>query len=220
MNVAHPYRYPIAFRRQFDRLESLVPGITDRTIDAGASDAFLERELNGTAPEELAKQSQRLWHLERLLADWVAEGETTYQSQVNTDGTDDLTMGAADAPSCVSYIAFESDPQLELNSLEGGRVEGVYIREIEFDRKPSVEFTFVCYEHGWSNMQDCFFADAVKVGARIGIGVIPLDEEITVAQAAESFKCDPVLREARAFEVALASAVHFATDRFWRTFGR
>jgi len=220
MTVAHPYRYPMAFRRQFDRLESLVPGITDRTMDAGASDDFLEREMNGTTPEEIATQSQRLRHLERLISDWLVDGETTYQSQVNTEGADDLTMGAADAPARVSYIAFDQDPRLELSGLNGGRVEGVYMREIEFDGKPSVEFTFVCDERGWGNMESCFFADAVKVGARIGVGVIPLDEETTVAQAAERFACDPVLREAPALDVALASAVHFSTDRFWRTFGR
>ncbi|WP_413711633.1 hypothetical protein [Rhizobium sp. Rhizsp82] len=218
MTIAHPYRYPIAFRRQFDRLENLVPGITDRAVNANASNDFLERELQGAAPADFATQNQRLRHLERLIADWRIDGETTYSTHVNFDSRGNATLGFEDVPPSVSYIFFDRDPILQLDDVRGGRIEGVYMREIASDGKPSIELTFVCDEQGWADMNKCYFGEAVKVGARISIGVIPLQEEISAEKVVEKFACDPVFRQGRAFNAALSTAAQFSTQRLWKGF--
>ncbi|MFS2150819.1 hypothetical protein [Rhizobium sp. Rhizsp42] len=80
MTIPHPYRYPTAFRSQLERLERLSLGITDARPLAMPDPGFFEIEGTGTTEDAMRKDSLRLGHIERLIADWRIDGETRYHA--------------------------------------------------------------------------------------------------------------------------------------------
>lgn len=218
MNLPHPYRYPRAFAGQLARLERLQPGITYEEVEANPTRAFLASEQNGVTDIELASRNGRLRHLECLIADWVADGEMIYRVEVDAEAAADLdqTTVFPDMPPAVTYIEFEPTSALSLSTVPGSRVEGVYMREIVTQGRFGIELTVVCQERGWSTMDTCLYADAMEIGARIGLGVIPLAEEISIATITQSFQGDPLLSGDDALSRAIFAAGTFATSGLWQ----
>ncbi|MCA1406598.1 hypothetical protein I6F26_26145 [Ensifer sp. IC3342] len=90
------------------------------------------------------------------------------------------------------------------------------MREIVCGGKFAVELTFVCNEPGWKTMGTCTYADAMAVGARICVGIVPLGEEASVASVLQAFEGDPALSGSPAFEHAISAAAAFSASAIWR----
>ncbi len=218
MPLAHPYRYPRAFADQLARLERLQPGITYEDVDVSPAPAFLKREQNAVSNAELARRNDRLRHLERLIADWKTDGEVIHRVTIDAPDADEpgQTAEFTDIPPAVAYVEFAPDSSLALATLPDSRVEGVYMREIVTDGRFGVELTVVCQERGWVTMDTCLYADAMEIGSRIGVGVIPLAEEIPIATVARHFEGDPLLSGDPALSRAIFAAGSFAASGLWR----
>lgn len=217
MTDLHPYRYPIAFRSQLDRLELFCPGITHRAARPAPSREFLKTEQAGVSRLELAHRRQRLRHLECLIADWRIDGEHVFSvpGDHNTSCGDASAIGFPDIPRPVSYVEFEGAPALSLTST-GARIEGCYMREIVVGGKFAVELTFVCDEPGWKRMGSCAYADAMAVGARICFGIVPLGEDTSIASVIQAFEGDPEMAGESAFQYAITAAAAFSASASWR----
>ena len=212
MTIPHPYRYPAAFKSQLERLEPLSPGITDARPLSAPDPMFFEIESTGASEDELAVQSLRLGHLERLIADRRIDGETRYHAGPVVDADLDGPVEFDDLPPNVSYIEFGADPRLNLRAIKGGRIGGVYIREVTANGMPCVELTFVCEEPGWRTMDSCVFAAAVEVGARISIGTFPLATKIDLKRTAAYLNRDRVMPAEGALSYALNLTATFAAS--------
>lgn len=91
MTIPHPYRYPAAFRSQLERLERLSPGITYTKSLAMPDDMFFDIEGTGTTEDAMKKDSLRLSHIKRLIADWRIDGEMRYHA----GPVDEIGIGAS-----------------------------------------------------------------------------------------------------------------------------
>lgn len=216
MRNSHPYRYPAAFRAQLGRLERLSPGITIRGAAASPSPSLLEIEHRGATIDDIRDRNLRLRHLESLIADWYIDGETASLMPLDDlGGGSPATVEFSEVPASVTYIEFDSAAELDLEFQPRSRLEGFYVREIVSDGKFCAEITFVCDEPAWKAMGTCVYADAMEVGARISIGVIPLHEEIRLTTASRLFDGDPALSEEPAIlrAIAMASELLHAVPR-------
>jgi hypothetical protein len=214
MTDLHPYRYPNAFQGQLNRLEGLYPGITTGT--ATPSFLSLRIEKTGLTPAELARRNLALRHLERLIFDWRVDGETVFNAKCSKD---ERHPGSAvefpDIPAVVSYIAFEDDPALRLHRPRS-RIEGFYLREIAYRGKFSVELTFVCQEPGWTTVDTCVYADAMEIGSRISVGIVPLGEKFLPGEIIRYFESEATLATERALVEAISLASEFANSYAWK----
>ena len=210
MQMSHPYRYPAAFRAQLARLERLCPGISTRGAAAGPSPRFLEIEHRGATIENIGERNLRLRHLEGLIADWYTDGETAASTPLDdVSGGAPATVELSGVPATVTYIEFDPADELDLEFQPRSRVEGFYVREVVSDGRFCAEITFVCDEPAWKAMGTCVYADAMEVGARISVGIMPLGQEIELATAGQLFDGDPVFSQDPAFLRAIAVAGAF-----------
>lgn len=214
----HPYRYPEAFRGQLQRLERLAPGITIPNSGFKLDARFMEIEHTGISETELASANTRLQHLERLIADWRIDGETTFEASCEA-AADDVSIEFSEVPPMVSYVQFTENAALELHAIRGLRIEGFYMREVVAHGAMSVELTVVCQEPGWKTMDSCLYADAMKVGSRICVGIIPLDTTLSAPSVIRRFEGDPLLITERALIDAASSASRFAASGLWKSYG-
>ncbi|NOV20400.1 hypothetical protein E5S70_30830 [Ensifer adhaerens] len=218
MTDLHPYRYPTALRSLLDRLERFCPGITQRAARPAPSREFLETEQAGETRLELERRRQRLRHLECLIADWRIDGGHVFSAP---DGHDASCANAPDIefpdiPRPVCYVEFGGAPALSLTATGDAQIEGCYMREIVCEGKFAVELTFVCDEPGWKTMGTCTYADAMAVGARICVGIVPLGEEASIASVIQAFEGDPALGGGSAFQHAITIAAAFSASSSWR----
>ncbi|MEV4610644.1 hypothetical protein MRBLMR1_005781 [Neorhizobium sp. LMR1-1-1.1] len=145
--------------------------------------------------------------MESLIADWYTDGESAALTPLDDmGGGSPATLEFSEVPASVTYIEFEPANELDLGFQPRSRVEGFYVREIVSDGRFCAEITFVCYEPAWEAMGTCVYADAIEVGARISVGVIPLGQEIELGTAGQLFDGDALLSEDRAVLRAIAGA--------------
>ncbi|MCS4243131.1 hypothetical protein M2418_002662 [Rhizobium sp. BIGb0125] len=207
MQTPHPYRYPAAFRAQLARLERLSPGITKHGAAANPSSRLIEIEHSGATIDIIGERNLRLRHLESLIADWHIDGERASQSTFGDSGDQArATIELSEIPACVTYIEFDPADELNLEFQPRSKVEGFYVREIVSYGRYCAEITFVCDEPAWRTMGTCVYADAMKVGSRISVGVIPLREKIDLVAAQQLFDGDTSLLNDPALLRAISAA--------------
>ncbi|MFS2150818.1 hypothetical protein [Rhizobium sp. Rhizsp42] len=108
---------------------------------------------------------------------------------------------------------------MKLDAIRGGRIDGVYIREVAATGKPCIELTFVCEEPGRRTMDSCAFAAAVKVGARISTGILPLEEKLDLKRAADYLNRERVMPGGMTLCYALSATATFAATGLRRSTG-
>ena len=217
MNNPHPYRYAEALRGQPARLERLYPGILTTKSWPTSDKAFLEIEQSGTTSFELARRSQRLRHLESLIADWHIDGEELYTVRVGDEiAIGDGMVSFPDIPAAVCYVELDLDMRLALRSRPKSYIEGVYLREIAALGRFSAELTFVCAEPGWRTGEHCAYSDALEVASRIAVGVVPLGETFSPHMDFRRFDGDPLLTREPAIGHAIVAASAFAALGLWK----
>jgi hypothetical protein len=200
------------------RLERLSPGVTFPGSPRQPSRQFLEIEQTGMTTSDLARRSGRLRHLENLIADWRVDGETIFVTELDEDCDSYFypTGGFTDIPDSVSYVSFESTRLLNLTRIPRTRIEGVYTRGVASNGQYSVELTFVCQEPGWTTMDSCLYADALEVGSRISVGIIPLEMQAP-GYTQGSFEGDHLLSGDPALGHAINAITIFFASGLWRT---
>lgn len=195
MQVPHPYRYPVAYLAQLARLERLSPGVTIDEALASPSSQFVEIEHAGATAEDIAERNLRLRHLEGLIADWHLDGGTV--SALLTDEHEGMAPSATieldSVPASVSYFELEPQAFFSFTKQPRSRIEGLYVREVIAGGRFCAEITIVCDEPAWRTMGTCLYADAMEVGSRIGVGLIPLGEVFDLVDAARLFNGDAML---------------------------
>lgn len=218
MRISHPYRYPAAFRAQLARLERLSPGITAHEALGTPSSQFIEIEHAGATTEDIAERNLRLRHLEGLIADWHLDGGTVSVSRIDElEGTASSTTIELDrVPPTVSYVEFEPHRSLDFAGQSQSRIEGFYVREVIDDGRFCAEITIVCDEPAWRTMGTCVYADAMEVGSRISVGVIPLGEEFDLLAAGQLFDGDTLLSKEPALLRAIAAVGVGLADGLWK----
>ncbi len=214
MHLPHPRRYTEAFQAQLARLERLCPGITTPSGRARPSREFLELEHAGATVGEIAERHERLRHLERLLVDWRLDGEKAFV--MRADDVEDVPARAETidyAPVSVTYVELPVAASFRLLSRPKSRIEGFYVREVVSDVEFSAEITFVCDEPGWKTMDACLYGDAMDVGSRIAICVIPLGEDIDRGEISRFLEGTPRLATETALSNAISAAGVFLASR-------
>jgi hypothetical protein len=185
-------------------LERLNPGITKHGAAANPSSRFLEIEHSGATIETIGERNLRLRHLESLIADWYIDGERTSQTTFGDQAR--ATIELSLVPACVTYFEFDPADETDLEFQPLSKVEGFYVREIVSYGRYCAEITFVCDEPAWRTMGTCVYADAMKVGSRISVGVIPLWEKIDLVAAKQLFDGDASLSSDPALLRAISAA--------------
>jgi len=207
MQLPHPYRYPAAFRAQLARLERLSPGVTTDETLASPSSRFVEIEHAGATVEDIAERNRRLRHLEGLIADWHSDGGTVSALMIQElDATASSALIELDSvPASVSYFELEPLAFFGLTEQPQSRIEGFYVREVIAGGRFCAEITIVCDEPAWRTMGTCLYADAMEVGSRIGVGLIPLGEVFYLVDAGRLFNGDAMLLAEPALLQAIAA---------------
>ncbi|TAV21267.1 hypothetical protein ELI36_32500 [Rhizobium ruizarguesonis] len=218
MNDPHPFRYPRSLREQLNRLERLQPGITFPGSAARPASSFFEMEQTGSTEAELAQSNERLRHLEILIADWRTDGEITFEIDCDLDlRGPPKGVEFDDLPATVCYIQFQPNPMLCLEAPRRARVDGVYVREVAADGRSSVELTFVCQEPGWTTMESCLFADAMKIGARLAVATMPLNVVVPIDRVHRYIDGEPNLTADPALWTAIRLTNEFVSSGCWKT---
>ncbi len=214
MHDLHPFKYPGAFRAQFARLDRLYPGLEASKAARQPAPANLEIEQTGASASNLAEWNRRLHHLDSLISDWRIDGENVLFAPAAHSFVDALTAPIADVPGEVTYVAFEPSGLLSLGTQPRSQIDGCYIREIIVGGKFWAELTFTCAEPGWSTMDSCLFADAMKVGARFCVGHVPFDDSLDLQRAVKLFEGDRMIVSDPALGAALQTVTTYVASLY------
>lgn len=215
MYLPHPYRYQDGFRGQLSRLESLCQGVTTGAQREPPRE-FIALEHRGANTLDIARYSGRLRHVECLIADWVTDGSGLRFAEVESDFRADAISEfiIPDAPSSTTFVAFEPNGFLDLESQPRSRIDGFYVREIASEGKAKAELTFVCAEPGWQAMHLCLYSDAMEIGSRIAIAEIPVGEPIAVSDLPRLITGNTTLARDPALVGAVCAAAEFLENVF------
>ena len=215
MNKPHPYRYHDAFTGQLARLERLCGGVTTGANSQPPA-AFIGLEHRGASPLEMARYNRLLGHVELLITDWVTDGAHIKFATVGDEQLADphSTIEIADVPRSTTFVSFEPNAALELESQPRSRIDGFYVREIGFQGKTMAELTFVCTEPGWRAMHLCLYSDAMEIGARVVIAEVPIGEPLAVLDLPRSLRGNTTLSRDPALIRAVSAAAAFLEDSY------
>lgn len=210
--ILHPFRYKDSLNQMLTRLERLAPGVSTGKITKSC-ESLLREEMAGIDPAEFQDRSELLGHLEQLVAGWKNDGEAVYIEQ--SDASNPLVSSAgaglvARPPEGVTYVCFGGSAPV-IGDAGDTVVEGFYVREVEAEDGLSAEVTLVCAGAAWEEIGTARYSDAVSTLSRAAVGVIPIGQSLTPAEALSLFEGDAELLADPAIEKAWAMA-SFAID--------
>lgn len=211
MQDVHPHRYVVGFQRQMQRLDRLYPDLVVSDAAQPIELTQISAEQAGASERDVVLYDKRLRHLDGLIMNWQDDGAAVDYAPTDSldESNESVVRFAAVGPS-TTYLQFADVPAYSLSTLPKSGIDGCYIREIVQDGHPFVEMTFVCREPGWLTIDSCRFVDAMAIGARVAVGLVPVDEELNASAAALLFEGDPCLTSDPALPRAIWSASEFA----------
>jgi|GEM_PF-3920827 len=169
--------------------------------------------MAGVDAAELQRRSDLLGHLEMLVADWRDGREAVFIEQVDVSMPLVSSAGAglvARPPEGVTYVCFGGSAPV-VGDAGDAVVEGFYLREVDAEDGLSAEVTFVCAGAAWDVIGTARYSEAVSTLSQAAVGLIPIGQSLTRAEALLLFEGDDELLADPAIEKAWAMA-SFAID--------